>query len=353
MTDDKKPKHSSAQDEKSAADILAQQIMFGDNKPEAQPSLQNAVAGEDPLAKQVILEPDSKWLPQHEAEEQFAEELLVTPPPKSGRFFSMKLTLLSALGALTAIELYQFFSTGFSDSPVITSLWAVVVVALTGMGGRLAYKELHSLKHLKQQQHMADQALAILSTEGLSCDLQLELESFERWQDEKNYSPQEYLQLYSQTVLNKVDQQAVAQISRSAAEAVVFVAISPVAIIDMLALLWRNLAMIDKLAGLYGVRLGYYSRIRLIKDVLKNMVYAGASEIITDVGLDLLGAEVMTKVSGRFAQGLGAGVLTARLGLKVVYLCRPLPVQDNKQLSLKKVKGQFLAQVKALLMQNG
>jgi putative membrane protein len=169
------------------------------------------------------------------------------------------------------------------------------------------------------------------------------------WQDalKSSHSDTELLQLYSRLVLSKVDEKAMAEIARFSTEAVVLVALSPVAIIDMLIILWRNLRMINKVAGLYGLKLGYWSRIKLIKQVFVNMVYAGASELIADFGTEMIGADLLGKLSGRLAQGLGAGMLTARLGVKTMQLCRPIPFDDKPKLS--HVRKEMLTTIKNLI----
>jgi len=105
--------------------------------------------------------------------------------------------------------------------------------------------------------------------------------------------------------------------------------------------------MINKIAGLYGLKLGYWSRIKLIKQVFVNMAYAGASELVADFGSDMLGAELLGKLSARFAQGLGAGMLTARLGAKTMELCRPIPFENKPKLT--HVRKKIAQQIKSLL----
>mgnify|MGYP003389142164 FL=1 len=129
----------------------------------------------------------------------------------------------------------------------------------------------------------------------------------------------------------------------------VLVAISPLAIVDMLIMLWRNIKMIDKISGLYGLKLGYWSRVKLIKQVFANMIFVGASEMMLDLGTEALGADLLGKFSGRLAQGFGAGMLTARLGLNTIKTCRPLPfIEQAPQLS--NVRKSLLTQVKNLLI---
>ena len=77
------------------------------------------------------------------------------------------------------------------------------------------------------------------------------------------------------------------------------------------------------------------------------MAYAGASELVADLGSDMLGAELMGKLSARFAQGLGAGMLTARLGAKTMELCRPIPFEEKPKLT--QVRKKVAQQIKSLI----
>jgi len=106
---------------------------------------------------------------------------------------------------------------------------------------------------------------------------------------------------------------------------------------------------VNKIAALYGLKLGYWSRVKLIKQVIFNMAYAGASELVADLGADLLGAELLGKLSARMAQGLGAGMLTARLGLKAMHMCRPIPFDDDAP-KLGQVRQKIVDQVQTLII---
>ncbi|EPW2013040.1 TIGR01620 family protein, partial [Shigella sonnei] len=103
------------------------------------------------------------------------------------------------------------------------------------------------------------------------------------------------------------------------------IAVSPLALVDMAFIAWRNLRLINRIATLYGIELGYYSRLRLFKLVLLNIAFAGASELVREVGMDWMSQDLAARLSTRAAQGIGAGLLTARLGIKAMELCRPLP----------------------------
>ena len=95
--------------------------------------------------------------------------------------------------------------------------------------------------------------------------------------------------------------------------------------------------------------LGYYSRLRLFKLVLLNIAFAGASELVREVGMDWMSQDLAARLSTRAAQGIGAGLLTARLGIKAMELCRPLPWIDDDKPRLGDFRRQLIGQVKETL----
>ena len=120
----------------------------------------------------------------------------------------------------------------------------------------------------------------------------------------------------------------------------------PLALVDMAFIAWRNLRLINRIATLYGIELGYYSRLCLFKLVLLNIAFAGASELVREVGMDWMSQDLAARLSTRAAQGIGAGLLTARLGIKAMELCRPLPWIDDDKPRLGDFRRQLIGQVK-------
>jgi uncharacterized protein (TIGR01620 family) len=62
--------------------------------------------------------------------------------------------------------------------------------------------------------------------------------------------------------------------------------------------------LINRIATLYGIELGYYSRLRLFRLVLLNIAFAGASELVREVGMDWMSQDLAARLSARAAQGL-------------------------------------------------
>lgn len=271
--------------------------------------------------------------------------------------------IVAVFATLVVVETVQFFINGFNQSPIIASLYGVLLGGLSVVCGRSIWREFSGLRQFKKQQNIQQQAsnisngdakesaieFCITLSQRLPCDLSEYDDS--KWQalDLSTFNDAEVMQLYSRNVLSQVDQKALAEVAKFSTESVVLVALSPIAIVDMLIMLWRNLRLVNKIAALYGLKLGYWSRVKLIKQVVINMAYAGASELVTDLGADLLGAELLGKLSARMAQGLGAGMLTARLGIKAMYMCRPIPF-DGEAPKLGQVRQKIVNQVQELII---
>ena len=150
-----------------------------------------------------------------------------------------------------------------------------------------------------------------------------------------HHTDQEVLTLYQHTLLSAHDERAKAIINEHAATSAMLVALSPMALLDMLAVLWRGVHLVETLTQHYGMRLGYRSRFVLYKLLFKQIIFAGAAELMSDLAATSLSAELLTKLSTRAAQGLSAGVFTARLGYKAMELCRPLPKLEKKPVLLQ------------------
>jgi len=268
---------------------------------------------------------------------------------------------------VVAVETFTFFQQGFEQSPILAAMYGVLLFGLSAIVGSTAIREYSALRQFKRQQRTQSKAKYILSptltehgnvdvkalcatiSANLPCDLLSEHDKSWELFAKDEYSDEELLQLYSREILSKVDEKALAEVAKSSTEAVVLVALSPIALVDMMLMFWRNLRMIEKVAGLYGLKIGYWSRIKLIKQVFVNMAYAGASELVIDLGADLVGAELLGKLSARMAQGLGAGMLTSRLGIQTIKLCRPIPFEENTP-KIAHVRKKILSQVKKLLI---
>ncbi|WP_439241059.1 TIGR01620 family protein [Lonepinella sp. BR2474] len=198
--------------------------------------------------------------------------------------------------------------------------------------------------------HEQAQSFCLKVAEAMQIDPQQP--SIVQWQKQisESHNAQEVGFLFSQTVMQPFDKKAKQLITKNALESAVVIAISPLAVVDTFFMAWRNIRLINQIARLYGIELGYFSRLRLMKLVLMNMALTGASELIQEVGMDWLSQDMLAKLSARVGQGIGAGLLTARLGIKTMEFCRPLAFQKGEKPHLSHIHKEVLSHLKATVL---
>ncbi|OON41177.1 TIGR01620 family protein [Izhakiella australiensis] len=238
---------------------------------------------------------------------------------------------------------------------------ATSLIVIAGAGSLII--EWRRLFKLRQRAHERDIGRELLNSHGMGrgrefCEklarqagLNESHPALQRWHASlhETHNDREIVALYARLVQPVLDRQARREISRSAAESALMIAVSPLALVDMAFIAWRNIRLVNRLAALYGIELGYFSRIRLFRLVLLNIAFAGASELVREVGLDWMSQDLAARLSARAAQGIGAGLLTARLGIKTMELCRPLPWLEEDKPKLGDFRRELIAQLKESL----
>lgn len=332
-----------------AKPAIKQQVLF-EELPEQQSENLPAV-----LTEQVIID-ETNFVDDEESEQRVELEEKQKSKPRW-----ILRAVFAILSVLFVVETTEFFIEGFAQEPFIVTLYGVLFTLITLGAGKTIIKELFGLRRLKKRSSLQQQVTLLQKgehnqsaqtlcqniLEELPCDINDEYNQKWHQHDHMQLSEQEVISLFSREVLSEVDRKALDKVSKFSTESVVLVALSPIAIIDMILMFVRNLKMIDEIAHLYGLKLGYWSRIRLIKQVFVNMVYAGATELVADLGAELIGADLLGKLSARLAQGLGAGMLTARLGLKTMQMCRPIAYEDQAP-NLKDVRKKIITKIKEI-----
>lgn len=336
---------------------VKQRVMFDEAPVKEEPVLADIQHLQDKMVFSDDLEVKYEVELAEQIDQTIEVEKVLTEPGKKWSLGAK--ALLTTLAAILGIETAQFFMEIWATEPSMASLYSGAFVLALGLAGKVGiaeYKQLKQLKKLQQWQRSSermDQAEqvgeALKMCDTINKELPEDMEpAVSHWREalQESFTDKEILTLYSDMVLSKADEKALKVITRYASETSLMVAISPLAVMDMALVLWRSTRMIDEICKLYGVKLGYWSRIKLIKAVIHNVLYAGVTELVADVGAAALSLELAGKLSARAAQGLGAGLLTGRLGFKVMQLCRPVPALPNKQKRLGDLSKQLLGNIR-------
>lgn len=265
------------------------------------------------------------------------------------------LGVLLILVVETVLGLYD----AFIQSSWLFWLYALVVTLVVSWTLKVSVTEWRKLKMLRNAEDTQAIGMRLLNSMQMGeADPFIDklLSQLPKSAQDKQYLQQvsaehndaEKLVLFEAIVLTERDIVAKKIVRRFAQESALLLAASPLAVLDMAIILWRNQSMINQLAKCYGIELGYWSRIKLIRSIISNIIYAGTSEIVTDLGTQLLSVEMSGKLSARLGQGLGGGLLTARLGYQAMALCRPLEFNQQSKPTLKGIHKELLLDLKDL-----
>lgn len=156
------------------------------------------------------------------------------------------------------------------------------------------------------------------------------------------------LALYEQQVIRPIDEAAVRVIAETARTTALATAISPYATLDGLIVAWRTLAMIRRIAELYGGRAGSSATLALLRRSLAHIVLAGGVEAGDGLINELVGGGITGAVSARLSQGLVNGLLAARLGIAAIELMRPVPYIALEKPRARAIAGSMIADLRRL-----
>jgi putative membrane protein len=279
------------------------------------------------------------------------EQLSIKKKSKKGFVFLFACVLLAS-----SAELVFFIIAMVEQMDWLAGVWLAIFSVLGILVMCQVFVEYRGLKQLKHQDDIRTQSEQMANTNVIGL---AELHCFKiakslpndyqhlvgSWREsfDPHHCDSEVLCLFEQLVIAPIDKMAMQQVSKNASAASVMIAVSPFALLDMLIVLWRNIRMLNQVSEIYGLHLGYWGRVKLIRKIFHTMLYAGAAEILSDAGNYALSAGLAGKLSTRIAQGMGAGVLTARIGLKAMNECRPLPWISNPKPGVSSISKQLLA----------
>ncbi|WP_133406452.1 TIGR01620 family protein [Parashewanella tropica] len=277
--------------------------------------------------------------------------------PKASAFSKLAKLAMLAFVALVSLELVTGLIEVWQQSPILFTAYLMLIGVILAWAGKVVLSEYKKLKSLKSQQNhqqtslrlknsmQMGEARAFINSLVFNAADQQSLAEFNQLNSQE-HNDAELLRLFEQTVLTEQDKRAKRIVHKYAAESALLLAVSPFALLDMAMVLIRNQKMLTELAKCYGVELGYVSRIKLTRSIIKNILFAGTTEVLTDLGNHMLSLELTGKLSAKLGQGLGGGLLTARLGYQAMGLCRPIAFDKSSKPKLTNIHKLLLVELK-------
>lgn len=151
------------------------------------------------------------------------------------------------------------------------------------------------------------------------------------------------LDFAERTVMQPLDDLARQEVEAAARRVAAVTALVPLALADVATALLANMAMVRRVAQIYGGRAGTFGSWLLMRRVMLHLVATGAVAVGDDLVGSVLGGGVMSKLSRRFGEGTINGALTARVGIAAIELCRPMPFAALPRPGVAETVGRALA----------
>ncbi|KQT86235.1 TIGR01620 family protein [Aurantimonas sp. Leaf443] len=162
--------------------------------------------------------------------------------------------------------------------------------------------------------------------------------------DEEVIDGADLVALAERELLTPLDLKARALVLASSKRVSVVTAVSPKALVDVVFVLFETVRLIRRMAELYGARPGALGLVRLTRDVLSHLAVTGTISIGDSLVQQVVGHGIASKLSARLGEGVVNGLLTARVGLAAMDLCRPIPFLRSRRPTI----GDFLADLSAI-----
>jgi putative membrane protein len=139
------------------------------------------------------------------------------------------------------------------------------------------------------------------------------------------------IDLAERTLVLPLDELARREIASASKRVSVVTTISPRALVDLIFVAAQAIALMRRIAEIYGGRPGLLGFFKLARSVGSHLAITGGLAIGDSLLQQLVGHGIAAKVSARLGEGVLNGLLTARVGLSAMAVCRPMPFCAEKQ----------------------
>lgn len=155
--------------------------------------------------------------------------------------------------------------------------------------------------------------------------------------------PRDRVHLASRLLLEPLDGEAHRIIARRARRVTLLTTVAPAAALDILFVAAQNFAMLREIAALYGGRPSTLSTLKLSRMVVTHLAVAGGLALTDSLIQHIVGKGLLGRLSARFGEGAVNGILTSRIGLAAIDVCRPIPSEKPAREALGKLLGEIVS----------
>jgi putative membrane protein len=146
--------------------------------------------------------------------------------------------------------------------------------------------------------------------------------------------PADRIKLAERLLLEPLDAEARKLVASRARRVALLTTVTPAAALDILFVAAQNFSMLRDIASLYGGKPATLATLRLARMVIAHLAVTGGLALSDNLLQHLLGKGLLGRISARFGEGAVNGILTARIGMAAISVCRPVPTGSTSTQSL-------------------
>lgn len=139
------------------------------------------------------------------------------------------------------------------------------------------------------------------------------------------------IDLAERNLILPLDAQARQEIANASKRVSVVTTVSPRALIDVAFVAGQAIMLMRRIAEIYGGRPGLLGFFKLARSVGAHLAITGGIAVGDSLLQQIVGHGIAARLSARLGEGVLNGLLTARVGLSAMAVCRPMPFFAEKQ----------------------
>ncbi|MBV8565557.1 MAG: TIGR01620 family protein [Methylobacteriaceae bacterium] len=138
-------------------------------------------------------------------------------------------------------------------------------------------------------------------------------------------------------LMHPLDARVRHEIAAAAKRVSAVTAISPRALLDVLFVAAQAVHIMRRIAEIYGGRPGLFGFFKLLRSVTAHLAITGGMAVGDSIVQQVLGHGIAARISARLGEGVLNGLLTARIGLSAMAVCRPMPFAAERPPGIRDV----------------
>lgn len=152
----------------------------------------------------------------------------------------------------------------------------------------------------------------------------------------------DWLKLTEKNLMSPLDDEAQRLIIKAAKRVSVVTAVNPAPALDVLFTGAQVLRLLRQIAGLYGGRPGSIETLKLARMVVTHLSVTGGLAFSDSLIQHFVGHGLAGRLSAKLGEGTVNGIMTSRIGLAAMDLCRPMPYAALERPGLNEFLGELV-----------